>query len=175
LDLLQGKYKPKRKNTGNWYRWRLAAALAAIWLLLFAVVSLYELNRLKTKNTELTLQIEDIYKKSFPGSKRIVNPRVQMEQKLNELRGNGGPQGSQFLALLTDSAAIISSQKDIKVQSIDFRNNRMDIGLSGTNLQSVETLNKQLNMSAKLKTEITSATSEKNSVKGSIRLQRAGT
>jgi type II secretory pathway component PulL len=85
------------------------------------------------------------------------------------------PQASQFLALLAESATIISGQKDIRLQSIDFRNNRMDIGLTGTNLQSVETLNRQLNGNAKLAAEITSATSEKNNVRGSIRMQRAGT
>lgn len=174
LNLLQGKFKPKRKNSGHWYRWRLAASLAAAWLLLYAGMNLFELNSLKTKNTELGLQIETIYKKAFPGSRRIVNPRVQMEQKLNELRGGGGPQGNQFLALLSESVSAISSQNDIEIQSINFRNNRMDIGLTGTNLQSVETLNKQLNKNTTLMTEITSATSEKNMVKGSIRLQRSG-
>lgn len=171
LNLLQGEFKPKRKSTGQWHRWRLAGSLAAVWLVLYLGINLFELNRLKTRNIEIGHQIESIYKKSFPGSKRIINPRVQMEQKLNELRGGGGAQGSQFLALLTESVPIITAQKDIKVQSIDFRNNRMDIGLTGTNLQSVETLNKQLNKGAKLKTEITSATAEKNIVKGSIRLE----
>jgi len=174
LNLLQGKYKPRRKSSGQWYRWRLAASLAAVWLVLYLGINLVELNSLKTRNTELGFQIEKIYKQSFPGSKRIVNPRVQMEQKLNELKGGGGPQGNQFLALLTESVSVISSQNDIEVQSIDFRNNRMDIGLTGTNLQSVETLNKQLNKNTKIMTEITSATSEKNIVKGSIRLQRSG-
>lgn len=174
LNLLQGQYKPRRKSSGQWYRWRLAASLAAVWLALYLGINLVELNSLKTRNIELGFQIENIYKQSFPGSKRIVNPRVQMEQKLNELKGGGGPQGNQFLALLTESVSIISSQNDIEVQSIDFRNNRMDIGLTGTNLQSVETLNKQLNKNTRLMTEITSATSEKNIVKGSIRLQRSG-
>lgn len=174
LNLLQGKYKPKRKSSGSWYRWRLAASLAAVWLLLYLGINLFELNRFDAKNRELSAQIEAIYKQSFPASKRIVNPRVQMEQKLAELKGGGGMQESQFLSLLTDSASVISNQKDIEIQSIDFRNNRMDIGLTGTNLQSVETLNKQLDKSASLKTEITSATSEKNSVRGSIRLQRTG-
>ena len=174
LNLLQGVYKPKRKSSGSLHRWRLAASLAAVWLVLYMGTNLFELNRLKAKNAELGIQIEQIYKRSFPASKRIINPRVQMEQKLNELRGGGGQQGSQFLALLTDSVTSLSAQKDIEIQSIDFRNNRMDIGLTGTNLQSVETLNRQLGKSASLKSEITSATSEKNMVKGSIRLQRSG-
>jgi general secretion pathway protein L len=173
LNLLQGKYKPKRKSTGNWYRWRLAASLAVVWLLLYSVISLFELNRLDNRNTELGIEIVNIYKKTFPGSSRIVNPRVQMEQKLNDLRSGGGSQGSQFLALLTAAAPVVASQKDITIQSIDFRNNRMEMGLTGANLQSIETLNKQLNANSNLKAEITSATSEKNNVKGSIRLQRS--
>jgi type II secretory pathway component PulL len=97
-----------------------------------------------------------------------------MEQKLNELKGGGGTAGSQFLSLLTDSATIISSQKEIQIQSIDFRNNTMNIGLTASRLQSVETLNKQLNTSNKIQAEIISATSEKNRVNGSIRMQRSG-
>jgi general secretion pathway protein L len=173
LNLLQGKYKPKRKSTGHWYRWRLAATIAAVWLLLHSAITLFELNKYESRNTELGIEIEDIYKKTFPGSKRIVNPRVQMEQKLNDLRSGGGSQGSQFLALLTDAVPIVAAQKDINIQSIDFRNNRMELGLTGTNLQAIENLNKQLNANSSLKAEITTATSEKNNVRGSIRLQRS--
>jgi general secretion pathway protein L len=174
LNLLQGQYKPRRKTTGQWYRWRLAASLAAIWLLLYVGTAAFEINRLDNKNRELGVEIDRIYKKAFPGSTRIINARVQMEQKLKELKGGGNSGGNQFLALLTDSAKTLSNQKDIEIQSIDFRNNRMDIGLTATNLQSVETLNKQLNTSRTIKAEITSATSEKNRVNGSIRMERSG-
>jgi len=174
LNLLQGKYKPRRKTTGQWYRWRLAASLAAAWLVLYLGTAVYETNRLDSRNSELTVEIDRIYKKAFPGSTRVINARVQMEQKLKELKGGGSTGGSQFLALLTDSAQTLSNQKDIEIQSIDFRNNRMDIGLTATNLQSVETLNKQLNTSSTIKAEITSATSEKNRVNGSIRMERSG-
>lgn len=173
LNLLQGGYKPKRKSTGHWYRWRLAASMAAVWLLLYSAITLSELNNYKSRNAELGIEIEDIYQKAFPGSKRIVNPRVQMEQKLNDLRNGLGAQGSQFLALLTDAVPIVAAQKDISIQSIDFRNNRMEMGLTGTNLQAIENLNKQLNANINLKAEITTATSEKNNVSGSIRLQRS--
>ena len=142
--------------------------------MLYLGTALVELNRLERKNTALSAEIDSIYKKAFPASKRIINARVQMEQKLNELKGGGSTAGSQFLPLLTDSATIISGQQDIQIQSIDFRNNLMNIGLSANKLQSVETLNKQLNTSSTIKAEIISATSEKNRVNGSIRMQRSG-
>ena len=173
LNLLQGSFKPKRKSTGHWYRWRLAASLVAVWLVLYLGITAIELNKLENKNKALSAEITGIYKKTFPQSKRIVNARVQMEQKLKELK-SGGTQDSQFLSLLTSSVQTISSQKNITINSIDFRNNRMDIGLTGPDLQSVESLNTGLNAVKRIKSEIVSATSEKNNVKGSLRLQMKG-
>ena len=173
LNLLQGEFKPKRKNTGHWYRWRLAASLVAVWLVLYLGMTAIEVNKLKNKNKALSAEITNIYKKTFPQSKRIVNARVQMEQKLKELK-SGGTSDSQFLALLTSSVETITSQKKITINSINFRNNRMDVGLTGPDLQTVESLNTGLNAVKEIKSEIVSATSEKNNVKGSIRLQMKG-
>ena len=136
--------------------------------------SIFEINRLSAMNQSLSAEIDSIYKKAFPESRRIVNARAQMEQKLDQLKGGGTASGSQFLALLSDSATILASQQQIQIESIDFRNNRMDIGLSTTDLQSVETLNKELNARSPIAAEITSATSEKNRVNGNIRMQRSG-
>ena len=96
-----------------------------------------------------------------------------MEQKLKELK-SGGTADSQFLSLLTSSVQTITNQKKITINSINFRNNRMDIGLTGPDLQTVESLNTGLNTVKEIKSEIVSATSEKNNVKGSIRLQMKG-
>ena len=173
LNLLQGEFKPKRKNTGQWYRWRLAASLVAVWLVLYLGMTAIEINKLKNKNKALSAEITNIYKKTFPQSKRIVNARVQMEQKLKELK-SGGTSESQFLSLLTSSVQTITNEKKITINSINFRNNRMDVGLTGPDLQTVESLNTGLNAVKEIKSEIVSATSEKNNVKGSIRLQMKG-
>lgn len=174
LNLLQGSYKPKRRNAGKWQRWRLAASLALVWLTLYLGASVFELNRLQQKNDRLRVQIEQIYKKTFPDSKRIVNARVQMEQKLEELKGAGRTKDEGLLTLLGESIDAVSKVNDIAVQSVSFRNNRMDIELTGTGLQSIENLNRFLNENPKLKAEIVSSTSEKTGVKGNIRIQGAG-
>jgi general secretion pathway protein L len=174
LNLLQGSYKPKRRNAGKWQRWRLAASLVLIWLGLYLGASVFELNRLQQKNDRLHVQIEQIYKKTFPGSKRIVNARVQMEQKLDELKDTGGAKDEGLLTLLGEAIGEVSKVTDVTVQSLSFRNNRMDIELTGKGLQSIENLNRFLNQNPKLKAEIVSSTSEKTGVKGNIRIKRAG-
>jgi len=175
LNLLQNEFKPRRKATGYWQHWRLAASLAAIWLILHLGLTGFQHAQLKQANTITEAKIEKIYKQSFPQSRKIVNPRVQMEQKLKELKGSAGGSNGGLIFLLAESFGTLSHDKEsITLQSLTFRNNRMDIGLEGSNLQAVENLNKNLNNNKKIKSEITSSSSEKDKVKGNLRIERRG-
>ena len=172
LNLLQYDFKPKRKTSGYWQHWRLAASLAAVWLVLHLGLTAFQYSQLKDANIITRANIEKIYKQSFPQSRKIVNPRVQMEQKLDELKGSAGGSSKGLLFLLAESFGTLSHDKDnITLQSLTFRNNRMDIGLEGSNLQAVETLNKNLNNNKKIRSEITSSSSEKDKVKGNLRIE----
>ncbi len=172
LNLLQDAYKPKRTGNVQWQRWTLAASLAAIWLFLNLSTTTFKYFDLKSQNELTNAKIIKIYKRTFPKSKRIVNARVQMEQKLKELKGGQGGGNDSIIALLIDSAAALSTEKSITIQSINYRNNRMDINITSANLQSIESLNKSLNGNAELTSEITSSSSENKRVTGSIRLQK---
>ncbi|NOQ89431.1 MAG: hypothetical protein GQ549_00630 [Gammaproteobacteria bacterium] len=172
LNLLQYKFKPTRKTSGYWQHWRLAASLAAIWLVLHLGLTSFQHSQLKDDNVLSKAKIEKIYKKSFPKSKKIVNPRVQMEQKLNALKGSAGNREHGFVFLLAESFGTLGQdKKSITLQSLTFRNNRMDIGLESENLQAVENLNKNLNNNKNIKSEIISSSSEKDKVKGNLRIE----
>ncbi len=174
LNLLQDAYKPERKGNVEWKRWRLAASLAVIWITLGLGSAATEYYNLKDKNKQLGIQIEKIYKNAFPRSKKIINARVQMEQKLKELKGGSSTsEGTSMVALLTNSASALSSEKGINLQTISYRNNKMDLELTGTNLQAIESLNKKINQPP-LESEIVSSSAEKDQVKGNIRVQKAG-
>lgn len=175
LNLLQYKFKPRRKTSGYWQHWRLAASLAATWLVLYLGLAGFQHAQLKEANATTKASIEKIYKTAFPQSRKIVNPRVQMEQKLNELRSASGSGNNGLVFLLTESFGTLSHDKEnITLQSLTFRNNRMDIGLESTNLRAVENLNKLLNTNKKIKSEITSSSSEKDKVKGNLRIEGRG-
>ena len=173
LNLLQGEYKPTTKTNVNWQRWRLAASLAVVWLCLHLGVVGTQHNALQDKNQKLQVEIDKIYKKAFPESQRIVNARVQMEQKLDELKGLGGAaSNNSLIALLSEASPALSSEKNINIQSINYRNNTIDLEVTGSTLQNIEQLNKKLNATS-LSAEIVSSSSEKNQVKGNIRIKRA--
>ncbi len=172
LNLLQHEFRSRRKTSGYWQHWRLAASLTAIWLVSHLGLTGFQHSQLKQENIATTAKINKIYKKSFPKSRKIVNPRVQMEQKLEELKGNAGNSSKGLLYLLAESFGTLGhDKKNISLQSLTFRNNRMDIGLESSNLQAIETLNKNLNNSKNIKSEITSSSSEKDKVKGNLRIE----
>jgi general secretion pathway protein L len=173
LNLLQGKYKPVSKTNVNWQRWRLTAVMAVIFIGLQLGITGSQYQTLQDENKKLQVEIDKIYKKTFPESKRVVNARVQMEQKLNELKGGGSAStNTSLIALLADASPALSSEKNISIQSISFRNNKIDLEVSASTLQNIEQLNKKLNNTA-LKAEIISSSSEKDKVKGNLRLQRS--
>jgi len=172
LNLLQHKFKPKRKTSGYWQHWRIAAPLTAFWLVLLLGVTGFKISALENENIQTSIEIEKIYKKAFPDSKKIINPRVQMEQKLNELKNNAGNASNGLIFLLAESFGTMTQDKaNITLQTLNYRNNRMDVGLDGANLQAIENLNKALNSNPKIKSEITSSSSEKNTVKGNLRIE----
>jgi general secretion pathway protein L len=171
LNLLQQEFKTRRKSSGIWQHWRLAASLAVIWLVLHLGLTGFQYSRLANENKITKAKIEKIYKSAFPKSRKIVNPRVQMEQKLKELKNNSGTNNNGLIFLLAESFGTLNSDiQNITLQSLTFRNNRMDIGLDSSNLQTIESLNQKLNKSTQIKSEITSSTSEKNKVKGNLRI-----
>ena len=171
LNLLQRDYKPVRKGSTHFKRWRLAAAMAFIWLTMHLGNIAYQSNKLETSNQALRAQIINIYKESFPESKKIVNARVQMEQKLDALRDGSGADETGLISLLNDSHQAFSANKGVTIKSLSFRNNSMDITVTSKDLKSVEQINKRLNTD-KLKSEIVSSTAENNIVKGDLRIQR---
>jgi len=172
LNLLQHEFKTKRKTSGYWQHWRLAASLTAIWLVLHLGLTGFQHAQLKQENIVSKAKIEKIYKRSFPKSRKIVNPRVQMEQKLKELKGNTGNSNKGLIFLLAEAFGTNDQdKKNITLQSLTFRNNRMDIGLESSNLQAIENLNKNLNSNKNIKSEITSSSSEKDKVKGNLRIE----
>lgn len=171
LNLLQHDYKLKKQGGLAWKRWRLAASLAAVWLLLSMAITAFELDRIKQQNRQLEAEIINLYKKAFPESKRIVNARVQMEQKLKALKSGNGSADS-LIALLASSSSALADSKGVTLKSINFRNNRLDISVNSKDLAALQQLNNQLNQANGIQSEIISSSSEQNRVKANLRIRK---
>jgi general secretion pathway protein L len=170
INLLQGEFEPEEGARGGMRRWRVAAALLALLLSLEGADKIIEYRRLAQHERALSSDIERILLETFPDMKRVVNPRIQMEQRLKALRGKGGNTGSSYLALLEGYARLAGQAGTVALQTLSYRAGRMDLTITVSDLQALDRLKRSLE-EAHIRTEIVSASSEGGKVSGRLRLQ----
>ncbi|MFV1973909.1 MAG: type II secretion system protein GspL [Thiohalobacterales bacterium] len=170
IDLLQGSYSRTQEWGRLWRPWRATAALLVGGFLLSNVVMGVDYYRLSKEQDSLATRIEAIYRQAFPGAKRVVNPRVQMQQRLDKLQRSQGA-GGQFLMLLARAGDVLRKASDIEISGASYRAGRLDVDLTAASLQVLDNL-KQTLTARGLTVEIQSATTETGKrVKSRLRIQ----
>jgi general secretion pathway protein L len=174
VNLLQGAFS----RSGEWLRimrpWRATAALLLAGLLVSTVVMGIDYFRLDRESDRLRAEIEETFRKAQPDVARIVNPRVQMQQHLDQVLRNQDA-GSSFLGLLARSGTVFKDVQGVEVQGVTFRAGRLDVDLTVSNLQLLDSLKQSLSEAGKLSVDIQSATTDADQrVQSRLRIQGAG-
>ncbi len=175
INLLQGDYS----RAGDWMRvlrpWRAAAALLVVGVLISNIVMGVDYYRLSRERDQLNAQIEETFRKALPETKRIVNPRVQMQQQLDSLQRRAGA-GGGFLSLLGLSGSVLKGMQGVEISAATFRAGRLDVDLTVANLQLLDQLKQALMQPGKLDVEIQTATTGKDQrVQSRLRIEAKGT
>lgn len=176
INLCQGDYS-RRQQLGRLLRpWRAAAGLLAASLLLALIGQAVQLQRLEAREAELSTQIEQLYRDTFPQAQRVVNARHQMEQQLLALRRAQGHDALDFLGLLASSGEVFSAAEGVELQGVSYRDGQLDVQLTARDLQSLDKLKQQLAAEGRLQVEIQSATAGgERRVEGRLRIAGAST
>lgn len=137
FNLLQGEFKPKRQQQGQWQKWRLAAILAAVALTTSLIDKGIQANQLANQREQLETQIEAEFKRAFPEVRRIVNVRSQMKQKLSELQQGGG--STSMLVMLSQLSPAFAQSK-VLPQTLKFDSKRAELRMQATadNFEALE-------------------------------------
>lgn len=171
INLLQGAFS-RSEQIGKYLRpWRVAAGLLAAWFFVALTSAVIESSRLDEQSEALRAEAVAIYKKTFPEAKRVVNPRVQMKQKLEELKRSDSGGGSGFMTLLADSGQVFRATSGLVLRSVRFKNGVLDVDLELPNLQTLDQLKQKLTDTKKLSVEIQSAASRNNKVQGRMQIK----
>ncbi|MCF6281048.1 MAG: type II secretion system protein GspL [Candidatus Polarisedimenticolaceae bacterium] len=168
LNLLHGPYQQDNRGQLIWRSWYPALTIALILTTLSIASALHELSRLDQQHQALSQQIEQLFKKSLPESRKMVNPRAQMSQKLQALQGNGSG-NSSFLTLVNLTGKAINNQPKSTIDGLSYRQGELSIQLTIKDLQLLELLKKELEKS-QLSVNIRSANVQKDSVKAHLQI-----
>ena len=173
INLLQGDYSLREQIGKIWRPWRFAASLAAVLFVLQLGLAVSESAKLEDEYLTLKAEATQIYKNTFPDSKRIVNIKVQMQQELDKLKGGGETKKVNFMNLLADTGAAFKQTNGLVLRSIRYKNGSLDVELEVPSLQVLDQLKQKIAQKEGLSVEIQSAASRKDIVQG--RLQIKGT
>jgi general secretion pathway protein L len=163
FNLLQGNY---RQNTSHplltWRPWRMTAALMGLMFIAYLGTEWQGYQRQKNYHQQLSQEIETLYKNTFPDAQRIVNPRVQMEQQLQQLQASYGQQQTQtyFLPWLVQLSPFIKSISGFLLTRLEYRNNQLELQLELASFEALEALKQQWQQ-RNMQVEVASAASNR--------------
>lgn len=145
LNLLQGPYQPVPKTAHLLRPLRLTWILLILWGGLFLSQQGVYYQRLKQQHQALEASIEKIYRETFPEARKVVNPRVQMEQHLKTLRNqpNLSHRVEDFLVSLIQIAPFLKTE-GLELEHLDYRQDSFELQLEVSSWQVLETLKNRL-------------------------------
>ncbi len=170
VNLRQGSYGTQ-EQWGSYFRpWRPVAALLAVWAVLQGSGVMLDGIRLERQRDDLGVQIQQLFRETFPEVKRVVNARVQMERRLADLRKSHGSLQEDFLRLLIGGTDALRQVKDIEVKRMRYQNGRLDLDLVLADMSGLDPLRRALQSQGSLEASIVSAASREGVVEGKIRI-----
>ena len=170
VNLLQGTYKKKKDWSSTSKKWLPAAALFLVWLIVQGGVFVFDYIDLNDKNKRLNLEITNIYKQSFPQSRRIIDAKAQMKQKLDQLRKSKGKSGRSFTNMLSASARVFSTSKGLIIKSLRYYDGRINLEVQIASLQALDKLKEQLQKENGYQVEVQNASSGKETVTAQLQI-----
>ena len=175
INLLQGRYSRSEQLSRLWKPWRATAALLVAGLVLASVYSGVNYYRMGQLQQQLAAEIEAVFRRALPDVRKLVNPRAQLQQRLDALqRGQGGGE-VDFMALLAKAGPALRGSGGVEVQGANYRDGQLDLELTVESLQLLDQLKQQLSQQAGLAAEIQSATADADrKVKSRIRISGVG-
>jgi general secretion pathway protein L len=173
INLLQGEYQKLDKLTLQWKRWLPAALLAVAVLFSSLTLNVIDYYRYQAQSSDLDGRIRQVFRQAFPDIKRVVDPKVQMEQQLKLMRSGQAGGSAQFLSLFIPTASVLKESPNTTLEGVSFRDGQLDLQLTIKELQALESLKKSIEQK-RLGVEIRTANAAGDKVTSQLRISGGG-
>jgi general secretion pathway protein L len=155
LDLLPGVSAGQAGAMGPVKAWRAVAAFLLLALLIQFGGMGYGYWLLQAEESVLRQEVEETFKTAFPEVRRIVNPRIQADQQLAEMRRIYGQGGDAFLSLLYVSGQELQKGNGLQITDLSFKGGVLQLRLQGRDLSQFEGLKQRLEQHQGQRLEVT--------------------
>lgn len=174
LDILQGFDAPKPPKTSSG-GWRPAIALSIIAATVYLGTSVYHYFSLQQEIKGITQQTEQLFRNTFPDVKRLVQPLVQAQQKLDQRIESYGQASDALLDMLLALGSAKQSIKSIEFKNLEYRQKSMVVHLQGKSVAQIERFKQQLESRSNTTAKILSTQSKEGRVEARIKIDARST
>jgi type II secretion system protein L len=168
IDLLAGPYASGSARVARSY-WRFAAIAAAVVAALGLGGAFLELKMLESRSAEVSSELDAQFARAFPGVTPAGRHREQAERQLSQLRFG---QAAGLLDLMNRAAPVIAGQSSLVMDSMSFRDGRLEFVLRAPDAAALENLAARLR-ALDLNAEVQSLSMDTEGASGRVLLTRA--
>jgi len=170
IDLLQGFAEPISSGsaTGSWWP---AVAIVLLTITLYMGTSGYQYYLVQKEVRAITQQSEELFRKTFPGVKRLVRPLVQAQQKLEQRRISHGQINDDLLTLLSILGKAKQKIGPVEFKNLEYRQKSLVIYLAGESVAQIEKLKQWLDSGGAASSEILSTVAKGKKVEARIKIK----
>lgn len=170
INLLQGPYQYRESWEKQLLRFKPALLLFSAAIILEVFLQIFHFVYYKHEDSKLDSAIAELYHKTFPEDKRIVNPKVQMQNHLKRLREQDTSR--DFFGILGQVTPSITSETGVQLLGLRYNRgqNEVDLDLETSDYQLFEKIRQQMARYFSVEVRSTNVT-EGNLVRGGLRLK----
>ena len=129
-NLLTGPYRKQPEWQRLLQPWRKVALVAGLFLTLLLGDQLLMLRSMQKESQQLKLQTVQLYQQLFPGEKRVINPKQQLNQHLKALSGHSSHDG--FLRQLMKLVPMFAQLPTLRPDQLRYDDTHGEIRLQAT-------------------------------------------
>jgi len=170
LNLLQGDLAAESDWRGIWLKWRLAAALAGGMALVHMTDVVLENRTYEARLEGVRSAMTEVYRETFPDAVRVINPVVQLRNRLKEMKtASGQSGGGSFLGIIAGAGKHVIEDDKVRVKLVRYRNGQVEVDLDADTIEQLEAVQRRLR-NAKFSAELKSVNNEGGRFQGRILL-----
>ena len=149
---------------------QVAAALLAAVLLTMLGSAFLQLQQLERYKGELERAVVELFRDAVPEAQRIVNPRAQLDQKLERLRSQQAGRG-EMLPQLAELATRLGAEKNFALKSLTFQEDTFLLKFNTGSVQRLDAIKSGIERDTPYRVTIESVDKQKDFVSGTIRVR----
>jgi len=171
FNLLQRDFAPSGELRQSLRAMRPAAIMLGVWLIAVLGLNLWQWWSLAGSQRAARAEMTELFKKSFPEAKTVVDPVLQMDRNLAILQANSGKiASSDMLSLLSKVAALLQGNPQTKLRGLQYGDGALTLDLNFPDFQMMEVM-KNAMATRGLQVEVLSANSRGTGVDTRLRLK----